>query len=370
MKTIVSDIPAQLAGGYIGVQVVYFWTRSTIVGQPRLRSPGGAPLLATLSDVAPERNGTSVLFRWPKDAEVAGPLQVVTDYLGEPMQVIITQWIRSETDIVNARQLMREWVCCRQCEAQGNEEKQLMLDIDLNTNEYLLPFQLHESRHEERMQVVGRVSGHLYSRLVTRAGFGGTGATPVNELAAVADLFRDIILRHFHDIPLAVRAFERFALGALSQACPMSPLLGQSFKGGDVDSANVFLFAEMALAVIETAAQQENAPGLSELWRERADFWIQFVNVFVRMQSIYLARWPEEEDPKCFNCYGKLARPPSLARVPRDIADEFEEIGQDIELLRHKMKQNLDHTIIGTESCKGQCCFEDNVVCIEKSGAI
>lgn len=96
--------------------------------------------------------------------------------------------------------------------------------------------------------------------------------------------------------------------------------------GCDADSANIFMFAEFAIAMHE---KQKKADSLA---------WTAYFNHFIRMQTVYLARWGNNP-PRGFDLYNFAA--PILQGSIFDIQSKFKLIGDDETKLKQCMKESL-----------------------------
>lgn len=354
MPVKISTLPPRAQSNPIGVQVLFFWTRSVIArDSSMLVFPADAH--ATPLPPTTARGDMQLLFELGPDVDLPEGLEVRTQYVGEALREIRADWVYSEQDVINPRTLKRRWICCRQSGIRTPAQA-YFLDLDINTNPPLFFLELSSEAARTRTQVIQAMQGNLHDRLRWRAGFTGRPGLPLAALASVADLMERLIRSHYQeDWSAAIDGFEQFACGLLAQDCEIGPRY-PTFRGGDIDTGLVFAFAELVFAILEAPSDPAAQPQLQR-WQQRASFWRRFLNVFVRMQNIYLARWSGPNDPRCMKYYNHPV--PPLAAVPESVARLFADLGDDEARLAGQMSANLRHVSQGTPECHGERCFID-----------
>lgn len=179
-------------------------------------------------------------------------------------------------------------------------------ELDYETHPAVLSIATHVTQHEaeRRTEIVEQLQRDLYERVRRR----GTGFDPLGPVPAdlpccdlghvryVSDLLLGLFKRHFSttsgalELDLIDLAFERFSCGEIVVR------KGSRKYHGEPDSANYFLFAELAFVAIELGIDP---------WA-----WQLLLPTFVRTQQLYLDRYrPDTLGTLYFHQYLSSNRP-------------------------------------------------------------
>lgn len=336
-------LPEGFVDDSIGAQVLYQWTRSEIV-RADLVVPGEPERV--LSFIKPTLiDGSHVVFRWPPGTgSLFGGTPVIrTVYRGEPTRDLLVSYISDEKDRYNAGDLRADWMACREKGAKTRGQK-FFLDLDQQTHRQFLYLVLDPAAKKLRGEQLDLVFGYLSRKIRVLAGV-ATFPYPIpwpSKMKDIADLIEGRVREHYvADFVGAMKDFEGFAAGVHRQECPLGPGL-PSVVAADADSAYVFFFAQFALEIIDHASQ-----GNGDEWDARAEFWRQFLKVFVQMQTIYLRRW-KANDPKCFREY--LSEVPKLPPAEiEEVRRQYASFGNHPDDMRVRMIENLQSVIQGKQ---------------------
>lgn len=316
----VEERPKWLDRAPVGGQLVFQPTRSVLSPHVALSPPvsGAAGLaevdrfLITVRDPA---------GKWVGD-DAQAPRRIGISYEGEPLRPVGFVWQYDDSTWLDQDELIEEWICCRRKRAEGLTGAAFFLDIDLWSLKELMTRASQQERNQ-RARATEEVTGALKNRVWYRAMGYSVELLRIlnpNYFLEVERRLRALLDLHFSgDLDREVTACEQFAAGQLRQVCPPAAegLLG--FSAGDPDSANLFFFAEFAIAIVEI--------GVSGLISEEiAQFWRCRVNMFARMQAIYLKRW-ESRGPRRFAEYDSSA--PQLLTVPEEVLCPYRAAGDD-----------------------------------------
>ncbi|MCB9852571.1 MAG: hypothetical protein H6819_05710 [Phycisphaerales bacterium] len=352
MAVIYTELPNKLIDLSIGVQALYFWTRSKIDSAVLVDS---ADKSRVISLPAPRIDGTHVVFNWKSErvqiADVTPEIRIT--FKGEPLRVLKSSWIGQKSDIYDPRASKLRWLECREKDAD-NEWQRFFLLLDKHTNSNFLFSVLSQEEEARRQEALDLVSGYISKRMMEIA---GVRCFPTNTLrhgavAEISDLIECLITKAYgNDVDMAIEGFDRFAAGWLRQTCDISPEY-RNFSACDADSAFVFFFGQFALAVLEHARDRSD-----RRWREREAYWRRLLNVFVRMQTLFLERWTPEKDPKCFRLYDGTSCPLTSGRV--DAVRKVYHVLNDEHALVDQLTRNLALVKVGSDQCNDACCFDD-----------
>jgi len=116
----------------------------------------------------------------------------------------------------------------------------------------------------------------------------------------------------------------------------------------DADSAYVFFYAELATAIM--ALSESLDPRVPKMQQ----FWTSLVNVTVRMQRLFLKRFDEATDPRCFRLYARPQTPP-LAKANDFYTKDIRDAGTDRRKLEHIMRGHSEHV----QQDGGASCFDE-----------
>lgn len=237
------------------------------------------------------------------------PADIIFDYVGEPVRPIGYAFLNNGEKEVDSEKEIQAWIECRRSKPGRTPADAFFLDLDLEFFPPLIPYsKVPLADRQNYLSAAQCVAFTLMDRIRSRA----VGNTPnpipcdnhVNALLLVAGRIDKLLDCHFgHDLNKERSACTQFAAGQLRQICkPQDPRIElphgiAGYSAGDPDSANIFMFAELALAMSELE-------GLSEMQRQFGRRWSGRVPMFALMQRIYIERWRKSfGQDACFNDY-------------------------------------------------------------------
>ncbi len=354
------------------ILLTFYWTR-TIYGKGRLLiGDDEIDQPSTLHGESDEDLQVSLQLPINVGDYAGNKMRVLVPYAGEPPELLDVQWLGHKIveKAIDTRARRRSWIACRSQSAQSAAQR-FFLALDLETN-FTLFFDWPNRQNAERCRLLERVTDGLADRLYHRARSRADQedaipdtASYADDLAAISDLMQKLIAQHLGPEPEATEtAFDNFAAGWLRQHCRIGVDALRATMTCDADSAQMFLFAEMVLAVLDTSRKNHDKE-----WVERTAFWRPRLNAFVRMQKIYLKRWKvltcdcsqceccielykqmkDFIDPKCFDSYGGAIPPlhgnysslikPFRALQPASAGRE--ERGREEDLEEHELRKRM-----------------------------
>lgn len=313
------------------LQMLFQWSRTQIGG------PSQSLRIAGFTQPLPSP-GFVVTLRIPQDREgflaawnnqAAG---IEIPYVGEPPLLVAHVWLGPNEAEIDEHAELEQWLKCRRRFAVYDAAHAFFLELDEKT---LVPF----LRNPANSDVRDLSSRQLYSRLYSRARVGDADALDDHAIQlcrGLSDMMRAAFVTHFEDdMDRIGSAMDRFAAGWLREYCEPNDARLRDFAtvGGDADSANIFMFAEFALAMDEAK------------YPTHGTSWLAYLNHFVRMQDIYMARYGENP-PRRFKDY--RAPSPILKGSLREIQSIYDKVGDDVEKLKCRMRTNL-RVVFGME---------------------
>lgn len=310
------------------LQILFYPTRSLI-------EPGVSfePLSKGAGSVAVDRFLVTVPTPTDKWGDVPADVtrEIVVYYQGEPLRLARVAWVTPGDELLNMDTLLQQWISCRRKQCVDKPDASFFLDVDLQSLPVLIAHDPVKAKEFRWLQE--RLMAHLDWRL------GGvnlpqTEPALVRPLREVERFMQKAFDCHFKGNPVAEeKACEEFAAGQLRHACKYSDADGYEYHAGDADSAFIFLFAELALALVKLGGD------VGDRWRPR-------VSMMARMQPIFLTRWTESgNDPRCFRRYDGTAKP--LGTYPPALVEELREYGRhrnDLCELQKLMRRQLQRT--------------------------
>lgn len=298
-------------GKPIALQFVFRPTRSAIRGITLAPTPKDPK---SLNGVKIEKYLITIPYdgdQWINGAAMQ-KATVQVNYDGEPLSKPNSVLVYDKKDILTQDDVINKWMAARAKSAAGDPEKEFFLAIDQWT--------FDAQGQEERGKTLSKIEANLRRRGGQRSR-GVELLIPIHDedvglFSKVADLLQGLLLRHFNDqIPAETKACTRFAAGLLKQSKILMAKELPEFSAGDADSAYIFYFAEFAAAMIDLGTLRKVDPKTRQFWSDR-------LNMFARMQAIFMERW-KNSLPIKFDKIGSTAEP--LPGVPSDLMKPYDE---------------------------------------------
>lgn len=376
------SLPEGAGDGSPGVQLFFAWTRTFLIepigtadDRARVRVDG---MRVTVS--LPDLPGPGV-----RTAATLPP-SVSVGYLGELPELIGYVLLHSPNDPgIEDEHLLRQWLGCRMCRAMDNPARRYFLKQDLESlpmaminwtdaqlRAYVPGYDpqavrgvigLQEwtpgslQRSEGCTSMMGTL---LHRRLEARSGALTHGRRPeafeapqLEALEFITDLFgRAMPKEYAGDQALIEAMHEDFAAGRLGDGCSVTHpryVALTDIASCDANSAFVMYYAELALAAIEFDTSMLSKQDVARVKSIR-QVWGGLLNVLVRMQRIFLARF-KGDDPMCFRWYG---RGRFVLADNRALVKDIVALGDDHAALAGVMRAHAEHV------CKqgGRDCFK------------
>ncbi len=332
-RSIVVNLPRPVVDHSGPVQLFFDWTRSVIVGSTQGNDLKERVLVhgMRVTVIPGIDDGSSAASSLPDSIEFS--------FYGEPLDLIGYVLLRSADDPgVDNDELIRDWLGCRMAKGMGDPARRYFLRQDLEalpaaminwTDDQLRE---HVSKHDpgdvrrtlelkywtdERLETSNRFNSGigtlLHRRLAARSGALTPGRVPqqfgtdqLEALEFITNMFDSALRGSGYTTPTEIGpVHESFAAGRLRDGCTIRAdrfVAEGQVVSCDANSAFVLYYAELGLGMVEldldTLPRADRARGA-----RLSDFWAPRLNSLVRMQRIYLARFPQN-DPACFERYG------------------------------------------------------------------
>lgn len=372
----VIDLPAAALEQAPAVQLFFDWTRTILLNPSWDAGTLGSELEGKRLTIRPSA--------WPGEPQGtvdALPRQIRVPYYGEPPRLLGYAPLATAQSLgVNEDHLKRTWLGIRMTDAMKNPERLYFLQQDLaahtdfmiswnqgQLSKYvkgftpeavrsrIAPLKWTSQDHARRLRHAQSVSEVLQERVRQRGS--GTAlrnfeASHLDALEDITNLIRGALPAELaKDWKRAELAHEDFAAGRLANH---SRFRVRGFYrvhesvACDADSAYVFFYAELATAIM--ALSQSLDPRVPKMQQ----FWTSLVNVTVRMQRLFLKRFDEATDPRCFRLYARPQTPP-LAKANDFYTKDIRDAGTDRHKLEHIMRGHSEHV----QQDGGASCFDE-----------
>ncbi|HVP72924.1 MAG TPA: hypothetical protein VMS30_04250 [Phycisphaerales bacterium] len=351
MPTVFRYRPGRPPTRSVGMQLMFDFTRSVIFDPVRIEvgvpnHPEDPFVKISVDAEYPWLVSAGWQLGEPRLQEFEEPT-LTMEFVGEPLQPIGHVWtslddMRQLRNAIDPNKEITEWIKCRTTGAKNDPAKKMFLEIDKASLPNLMPG-LKAAARAKRQQQLNAVMPELQRRLGLRKRSAGL-IPPTHmksDMEAASMLVRRAIEKSFKikggpskkkpvkiDLAATQSAFDRFAAGLLRQQCAVShvDLQNRTRLACDADSAFVFMFAELALTLIDLGSKE-------------AKFWKPLLNSLVRMQRIYVLR--HNPDPACFKDYGKVPPPVMSLADMNIIVAQYENLSE--QSLMNKVREHATH---------------------------